>query len=97
MIVAYLYFDRQAIDFAVIEVGMGGRFDATNVVPHPLVCVITAIGLDHQNVLGSTLTEIAGHKCGIIKPGIASVVFVSDVLRSTGRNEPASRRCDEGG
>lgn len=55
------------------EVGLGGRFDATNVISRPLVSVITRIGLDHTAVLGSTLGEIAFEKCGIIKPGVPVV------------------------
>lgn len=64
---ALLYFSRQHIDHAVLEVGLGGRLDATNVT-HPLVSVITSISYDHMQILGNTLTEIAGEKAGIIKP-----------------------------
>ncbi|HEY8417771.1 MAG TPA: folylpolyglutamate synthase/dihydrofolate synthase family protein [Limnochordales bacterium] len=66
--VALAYFAQRAVDVAVVEVGLGGRFDATNVV-RPLVSVITPIGLDHTRVLGGTLAQIAGEKAGIIKPG----------------------------
>lgn len=65
---AFLYFSRKNIDYAVIEVGMGGRLDATNLL-NPLVSVITPIGLEHRRYLGKTLTLIAGEKAGIIKPG----------------------------
>src|SRR5438105_190043 len=64
---ALLYFSRKHIDHAVLEVGLGGRFDATNVT-HPLVSVITSISYDHMQLLGDTLTQIAGEKAGIIKP-----------------------------
>ncbi len=64
----FLYFSQQGVDFQVVEAGLGGRLDATNVV-RPEVCVITAIGLDHTDVLGSSLAQIAGEKAGIIKPG----------------------------
>ncbi|MFZ3070198.1 MAG: folylpolyglutamate synthase/dihydrofolate synthase family protein, partial [Anaerolineaceae bacterium] len=64
----FLYFAQNHIDIAVIEVGLGGRLDATNLV-NPLVSVITPISYDHTAVLGSTLTEIAYEKGGIIKPG----------------------------
>ncbi|MDZ4158252.1 MAG: folylpolyglutamate synthase/dihydrofolate synthase family protein, partial [Anaerolineaceae bacterium] len=64
----FMFFARQMVDAAVVEVGLGGRLDATNVVD-PLVSVITSISYDHMNVLGNTLTEIAGEKAGIIKPG----------------------------
>lgn len=63
---AFLYFQREAVDIAVIEVGLGGRLDATNVIT-PLVSVITSISYDHTAVLGNTLTEIAFEKGGIIK------------------------------
>lgn len=64
----FLYFARQNVDAAVVEVGLGGRLDATNVVD-PLLSVITSISYDHTAILGSTLTEIATEKAGIIKPG----------------------------
>ncbi|MGI4790777.1 MAG: bifunctional folylpolyglutamate synthase/dihydrofolate synthase [Janthinobacterium lividum] len=72
------YFAEQAVDYAVLEVGLGGRLDATNVVSNPLVTVITNIGLDHTELLGSTLTEIAGEKAGIIKPGIPCITGVPE-------------------
>lgn len=62
----FKYFHEKEVDFAVIEVGLGGRLDATNVI-NPLVSVITAIGYDHMNVLGNTLKSIAYEKAGIIK------------------------------
>ena len=65
---AFLYFARQKVNAAVIEVGLGGRLDATNVVS-PLLSVITSLSMDHMSVLGDTLTKIAGEKAGIIKPG----------------------------
>lgn len=67
-----LYFKRQKVDAAVVEVGLGGRLDATNVVL-PVVSVITSISYDHMFVLGNTLTEIAGEKAGIIKRGVPVV------------------------
>jgi dihydrofolate synthase / folylpolyglutamate synthase len=63
---AFLYFARQDVDLAVIEVGLGGRLDATNVV-EPMVSVITSLSYDHTAFLGNTLTEIAREKAGIIK------------------------------
>ena len=65
--VGFLYFSENKIDVAVLETGLGGRFDATNVIPVPLVSVITKIGFDHTAVLGETLSQIAEEKCGIIK------------------------------
>jgi dihydrofolate synthase/folylpolyglutamate synthase len=67
--IGFLHFSRVKVDVLVAEVGLGGRLDATNVVT-PIVSVITSLSLDHMNVLGKTLPEIAGEKCGIIKPGI---------------------------
>lgn len=64
---AFLYFSRQKVDYAVFEVGLGGRLDATNIVD-PIVAVITSISYDHVQILGNTLSEIAGEKGGIIKP-----------------------------
>ena len=66
---AYLYFQRAGVDLAVIEVGLGGRLDATNVII-PEVSVITSLYLDHITILGDTLEEIAAEKAGIIKPGV---------------------------
>lgn len=70
---ALLYFARQQVDLVVLEVGMGGRLDATNVV-QPLVSVITPISHDHSDYLGSSLAEIAHEKGGIIKPGVPVVI-----------------------
>jgi dihydrofolate synthase/folylpolyglutamate synthase len=71
-VLAFLHFARQQVEAAVIEVGLGGRLDATNVVD-PLVSVITTIGLDHQQYLGSTLPAIAAEKGGILKRGRPAV------------------------
>ena len=68
----FLYFARQGCNAAVIEVGLGGRLDATNIVT-PCVSVITSLSLDHTLVLGDTLAKIAGEKAGIIKPGVPVV------------------------
>jgi len=68
----FMYFARQGCDAAVIEVGLGGRLDATNIVT-PRVSVITSLSLDHTLVLGDTLAKIAGEKAGIIKPGVPVV------------------------
>jgi dihydrofolate synthase/folylpolyglutamate synthase len=70
---AFKCFANNSVDFQTIEVGLGGRLDATNVV-HPDVCVITSISLDHTAILGDTLAHIAAEKAGIIKPGAAVVV-----------------------
>ncbi len=70
---AFLYFAQKRCDLAVIEVGMGGRLDATNIIERSLVSVITSIGLDHTQYLGETIEEIAAEKCGIIKYGCPTV------------------------
>lgn len=64
-----MHFARNKVDFAVLEPGLGGRLDATNVVM-PIACAITRIGIDHTEELGNTLAQIAGEKAGIIKPGV---------------------------
>jgi dihydrofolate synthase/folylpolyglutamate synthase len=70
---AFLYFQQQHVDAAVIEVGLGGRLDPTNVAV-PVVTVITSVSYDHTQILGETLAQIAGEKAGIIKPGVPVVV-----------------------
>ena len=69
------YFEAQKCDFVALEVGMGGRFDATNVIPAPEVSVITSISIDHTQYLGNTISEIAFEKCGIIKTGSRVVSY----------------------
>nr|WP_213017988.1 folylpolyglutamate synthase/dihydrofolate synthase family protein [Hymenobacter negativus] len=82
---AFAYFAEQRVDIAIIEVGLGGRFDSTNIIT-PLVSLITNISFDHQALLGNTLPEIAAEKAGIIKSGVPVVVSqtqpeVADVFR----------------
>ena len=74
---AFQYFADAEVDIAVIEVGLGGRLDSTNIIT-PLVSVITNIALDHVALLGDTLEKIAGEKAGIIKPGVPAVVGIRD-------------------
>jgi len=83
---SFVYFAQEAVDVAVIEVGLGGETDATNVIT-PVVSAIAAIQLEHTQLLGKTLGEIARHKAGIIKPGVPAVTFrqceeVLDVFRA---------------
>src|SRR5690606_39078402 len=73
MAMAFTHFADQKVDIAIVETGLGGRLDSTNIIT-PLLSVITNIGYDHTNMLGTTLPEIAGEKAGIIKPGIPVVV-----------------------
>jgi dihydrofolate synthase/folylpolyglutamate synthase len=87
--IGFLYFARKAVDIAVIEVGLGGRLDATNVLV-PELAVISSISLDHTYLLGDTLAEIAFEKAGIIKPGIP-VVSAPQHPEATGVLERVSR------
>jgi len=70
---AFDYFAKEQVDIAIIETGLGGRLDSTNIIT-PLVSVITNISFDHQQFLGDTLPKIAGEKAGIIKPNIPVVI-----------------------
>lgn len=88
-VLALDWFKKRQHDWVVLETGMGGRLDATNAVK-PEVCVITSIGLDHQQHLGSTLREIATEKAGIIKPGVPVITLkqqpeAMDVISETAR------------
>jgi dihydrofolate synthase / folylpolyglutamate synthase len=71
---AFLAFSRTPADWTLLEVGLGGRLDCTNVVDHPALTIITPVSLDHQQYLGDTLAEIAGEKAGILKRGVTCVV-----------------------
>ena len=72
---AMLYYREQRCDVVVLEVGMGGEFDSTNVIETPLLTIITAMGFDHMQYLGNTMTEIASAKAGIIKPGGTTLIY----------------------
>ena len=69
-LMAMIWFDRQGIEYGIIETGLGGRLDATNHIAQPVLTIITSISYDHMEILGSTLTEIAGEKAGILKAGV---------------------------
>ena len=71
---AFLLFTRHPADFLLLEVGLGGRLDATNVVDKPLASVITRVSLDHREFLGDTIESIAAEKAGILKPGVPAVI-----------------------
>ena len=73
-VLMFLYFATEEVDFAVVEVGLGGRLDSTNVIT-PILSVITSISFDHTNLLGNTLEEIAAEKAGIIKSCIPTVIY----------------------
>lgn len=72
-LMGFLHFEMMECDIVVLEVGVGGRIDATNIVK-PFLCAITSIGLDHVDALGHSIDEIASHKAGIIKAGVEVVV-----------------------
>ncbi len=76
--VAFLYFAKKECDVVVLETGMGGRLDATNIIPSPKLCVLTSISMDHMQFLGDTLAAIAAEKCGIIKAGTTVVSTKQD-------------------
>ena len=76
---AFLYFAETGVDYLVLEVGLGGRLDATNVIPRPLVSIITNISLEHVEILGDTVTKIAREKAGIIKTGSPVLTASQDV------------------
>lgn len=69
-LLAFKIFAQEQVDVAILEVGLGGKFDATNVVQAPIVCGISSLGYDHMEILGNTLGEIAGEKAGIFKQGV---------------------------
>lgn len=81
---AFLWFAREKCDLVVLETGLGGRCDATNVVPHKLVAAITKIGYDHMEVLGDTLDKIAAEKAGIIKEGTVVVNYPDQPAEAMG-------------
>lgn len=83
---AFLYFKREKCDIVVLECGMGGKGDATNIIPAPECAAITRIGLDHTTYLGNTIEEIAENKCGIIKEGTKHVVTVNQPALSVIRS-----------
>ena len=72
--VAFLAFAREPADACIVEVGLGGRLDATNVIPEPAICGIASLGLDHQKFLGSSILDIAAEKAGIAKRGVPLVL-----------------------
>lgn len=92
MAIAMLWFEREGCDIVVLETGIGGTLDSTNVIPPPLLSVITSISLDHTAILGETVEEIASHKAGIIKYGSAVVLSddnpdsIKELVRKTAEN-----------
>ncbi|MCY4419033.1 MAG: bifunctional folylpolyglutamate synthase/dihydrofolate synthase [Cytophagales bacterium] len=97
--IALLFFEEQELDIAIIEVGLGGRWDATNLVT-PLMSIISSIAYDHEDILGSTLQKIAMEKAGIIKPSIDVVLGelspeVMPVMREVAHQQGASLHTNE--
>ncbi len=91
--IAFLYFCEKKCDICILEVGLGGRLDATNVIDDPLLCIITSISYDHMDILGDTLEKIAYEKAGIIKEGSRVLIYpqtdgvkkvISDVCEKRG-------------
>ncbi len=92
---AFLYFERKNCDFVVLEVGLGGRLDSTNVINAPYVSVITSISFDHTAILGNTIEEIASEKCGIIKFGAETVAYpFQDEKSMKIINETCKKKCN---
>ncbi|WP_185209411.1 bifunctional folylpolyglutamate synthase/dihydrofolate synthase [Chryseobacterium sp. C3] len=93
-IMAFEYFYQQNVDIAIIEVGLGGRLDSTNIIK-PLVSAITNVQLDHQNILGDTIEEIAGEKAGIVKTGVPVISgdeneAVKNIIKNKAEKENAA-------
>ncbi|MBI4294862.1 MAG: bifunctional folylpolyglutamate synthase/dihydrofolate synthase [Chloroflexi bacterium] len=90
-VLGFVYFQEKKVSFQVLEVGLGGRLDATNVA-QPLVCIITPISFDHTEILGNSVTQIATEKAGIIKPG-CTVVTAPQPAEAMRVIQGACRRC----
>ncbi len=89
--IAFEYFKREECDYVVLETGMGGRLDSTNIIENPVLSVITGIALDHTSFLGSTVEEIAAEKAGIIKKGTPVLIGAMD----SGAENVIRRRAEE--
>jgi len=79
---AFLYFKEKCCDYVVLEVGLGGTYDATNIIKTPLLSVITSISIDHTDYLGNTISEIAENKCGIIKKNCPVVTYMKQDIKA---------------
>ena len=89
---AFLLFAEHAADFLLLETGLGGRLDATNVLENPLACAITQIGFDHQDFLGTNLEEIAAEKAGILRAGVAAIIAPQPYEQAARTLEQEARR-----
>ena len=100
--IGFLYFAEEKVDVAVLETGLGGRLDSTNVIDKPLATAVCAIGLDHCKVLGSTVSEIASEKAGIFKTGVPAIcldpddMILADDMRSDVRSTLTTIACEKG-
>lgn len=90
---AFHYFKKKNCDIVVLETGMGGALDATNIIKNPLMCVLTSISMDHMQFLGETLEKIATHKCGIIKKNTTVV----STMQSEEAESVLKKTCEEKG
>ncbi|KAK9063400.1 hypothetical protein SSX86_017270 [Deinandra increscens subsp. villosa] len=90
-LLAFKVFAAEQVDVAIIEVGLGGKIDATNVIQTPIVCGITPLGYDHTEILGNTLEEIAGQKAGIFKKGVPAYTVSQPAEAMQVLNEKASQ------
>ena len=91
---AMLWFEDKGVDYIVLETGLGGRLDATNIIRKPKLCIITKIGLDHTMYLGNTIEEIVGEKAGIIKENVPLVYYdfdkkVTEIMENTAAKHTA--------
>lgn len=75
-------FLKEKVDVAIMEVGIGGQYDSTNLVRKPVVCGVSSLGLDHTSILGETIDKIAWHKAGIFKPGVPAFTSLQQELLS---------------
>ena len=93
-LIALRLFEEAGVEYAILETGMGGRLDVTNVITDPVLTVLTSISMDHQEYLGNTLTEITRQKAGILKEGVP-VVYVGDEneVDVTVRETAAAKNC----
>jgi len=99
---ALLHFEASSCDYVVLEVGLGGIYDSTNIIPRAEACVITAMGYDHMDRLGNTMAEITANKAGIIKPGCRTFLYDPSVACDTPEDAAAveavvQTRCTETG
>ncbi|KAL8488203.1 hypothetical protein ACS0TY_024476 [Phlomoides rotata] len=98
---AFKIFAAEQVDVVSLEVGLGGKFDATNVVEYPIVCGVASLGYDHMEILGNTLGQIAGEKTGIFKSGVPAFTVpqpeeaMSVEIRSKNSDSTCEAVCDD--